>query len=51
MSTSAQFPREIGQVAAEKFYDSLAGKMPEKNVAIRVELISKENADKFGQAK
>ncbi len=50
-STSAQFPREIGRTAAEKMYDHLAGKAVEKDVAIRVELVSKENADTFAQAK
>lgn len=50
-STSAQFPREIGKTAAEKMYDHLAGKPVEKDVAIRVELIDKENADTFAQGK
>ena len=46
-STSAQFPKEIGRVAAEKVYDHLAGKGVEKDVKIKVELITKENADEF----
>ena len=46
-STSAQFPREIGRVAAEKMYEHLAGKPVEKDIKIRVELITKENADSF----
>ncbi len=50
-SSSAQFPREMGRVAAQKIYDHLEGKPVEKNVKIRVELISKENADAFLQEK
>jgi ribose transport system substrate-binding protein len=45
LSTSAQFPKEIGQIAAEKMYEHLAGKAVDKEVTVRVELISKENAD------
>jgi ribose transport system substrate-binding protein len=47
LSTSAQFPREIGRIAAEKAYDHLAGKPVEKDVVVRVELITRENADAF----
>jgi ABC-type sugar transport system substrate-binding protein len=46
-STSAQFPREIGRVAAEKMYEHLAGKPVEKEIKIRVALVTKENADSF----
>jgi len=46
-STSAQFPKEIGRAAAQKVYESLAGKEVEKEVKVRVELITKENADSF----
>jgi len=46
-STSAQFPEEIGRVAAEKMYESLDGKPVDKDVKIRVELITAENADSF----
>lgn len=46
-STSAQFPREIGRVAAEKFYEHLEGKPVAKDVKIRVELVTKENAATF----
>jgi len=45
LSTSAQFPKEIGQIAAEKMYDHLAGKAVDKEVTVRVELITGENAD------
>jgi ribose transport system substrate-binding protein len=47
LSTSAQFPKEIGRVAAEKAYESLAGQTVEKEVKIPVKLITKENADEF----
>ena len=46
-STSAQFPKEIGRTAAQKAYKSLAGKEVEKEFKVRVELITKENADSF----
>ncbi|MBM3890479.1 MAG: sugar ABC transporter substrate-binding protein [Verrucomicrobia bacterium] len=46
-STSAQFPREIGRIAAEKIYDHLAGKPVEKDIKVPVKLITKENADEF----
>lgn len=48
-SSSAQFPREIGKIAAQKAYDHLEGKPVEKDVKVRVELITKENADSFGK--
>lgn len=43
-STSAQSPREIGRIAAEKAYEHLAGKSVEKNIKIPVKLITQENA-------
>ncbi|MBM3891252.1 MAG: sugar ABC transporter substrate-binding protein, partial [Verrucomicrobia bacterium] len=46
-STSAQFPREIGRIAAEKIYDHLAGKPVEKDIKVPVKLITRENADEF----
>ena len=46
-SSSAQFPRQIGRVAAETFYDHLAGKPVPKDIKIPVKLITKENADEF----
>ena len=46
-STSAQFPREIGRAAAERMYEALDGQTVEKDVKIRVELITAENADKY----
>jgi ribose transport system substrate-binding protein len=47
LSSSAQFPREIGKVSAEKVYEHLEGKPVEKEVKIPVELVTKENADTF----
>jgi len=47
LSSSAQFPKEIGRVAAQKMYDHLQGKPVDKDVKIPVELITKENADAF----
>jgi len=47
LSTSAQFPREIGRIAAEKMYEHLAGETVEKDIKVRVELITKENAEAF----
>lgn len=46
-STSAQFPKEIGKVAAEKAYDHLAGKPVEKDIKVPVKLITRENAAEF----
>ena len=48
-STSAQFPREIGRIAAEKFYEHAAGKPVEKDVKIPVKLVTRENATEFAQ--
>jgi ribose transport system substrate-binding protein len=50
-STSAQFPKEIGRVAAEKAYEHLAGRTVEKEIKIPVRLITKENAGEFLNAK
>ena len=47
LATSAQFPKEIGKVAAEKAYDALAGKPVEKEVKVKVGLIDKSNAAAF----
>lgn len=44
-STSAQFPKEIGRAAAEKMYEHLEGKPMEKEIKVRVELITQANAD------
>jgi ribose transport system substrate-binding protein len=47
LSTSAQFPKEIGRIAAEKMYEHLEGKPVEKDIKVPVELITEENADQF----
>jgi ribose transport system substrate-binding protein len=46
-SSSAQFPRQMGRVAAETIYEHLAGKPVSKDVKIPVKLITKDNADEF----
>ncbi|MGD0090257.1 MAG: sugar ABC transporter substrate-binding protein [Planctomycetota bacterium] len=46
-STSAQFPREMGRIAAEKVYAHFAGTPVDKDIKIKVELITAENADSF----
>ncbi|HXG48848.1 MAG TPA: sugar ABC transporter substrate-binding protein [Methylomirabilota bacterium] len=46
-STSAQFPKEIGRIAAEKAYDHLAGKPVEKDIKVPVKLVTRENAAGF----
>ncbi len=46
-STSAQFPKEIGRIAAEKLYEHLEGKPVDKDIPVRVELITAENADAY----
>ena len=43
-SSSAQSPREIGRIAAEKAYEHLSGKPVEKDIRIPVKLITRENA-------
>ncbi len=47
LCSSAQFPKEIGRVAAEKAYDSIAGKPVDKNIKIPVKLIDKSNVDQY----
>ena len=50
-SSSAQFPAEIGRIAAEVAYEHLAGKAVEKDIKIPVKLITKENAAGILEAK
>ena len=50
-STSAQFPGEIGRVAAEAAYDHLAGKPVAKDIKIPVKLITRANACEFLSSK
>ena len=46
-STSAQFPKEIGKLAAEAAYDHLAGKTVPKEIKVPVKLVTKANAQEF----
>lgn len=46
-SSSAQFPRQIGQVSAQTCYDHLDGKTVPKDIKIPVKLITKDNAEEF----
>ena len=46
-STSAQFPKVIGRMAAEAAYDHLAGKPVPKDIKVPVELITRRNAAEF----
>jgi ribose transport system substrate-binding protein len=45
LSTSAQFPREIGEKAAEVAFRYLAGETVETDIQVRVELITEENVE------
>ncbi|CAN5796896.1 sugar ABC transporter substrate-binding protein [soil metagenome] len=47
LATSAQFPKEIGKAAAEVVYQHFDGKPVEKEVKIRVELITRDNVISF----
>ena len=47
VEASAQFPKEIGRIAAEKAYDHLAGKRVDKELKVPVKLICKDNAAEF----
>jgi len=46
-STSAQFPKEIGTLAAQAAYDHLAGKTVPKEIKVPVKLVTKSNAQEF----
>jgi ribose transport system substrate-binding protein len=47
----AQYPREIGRLAADRAYAYLAGQPVEKDVKVPVRLITKENAAALLKAK
>ena len=49
LSTSAQFPLEIGRTAAQKMYEYLDAGQVEPEVKVRVELVTAENADNYLQ--
>jgi ABC-type sugar transport system substrate-binding protein len=46
-STSAQSPREIGRIAAQRAYDHFEGKPVEKDIKVPVKLITRDNVDAF----
>ena len=46
-ATSAQFPREIGRIAAQRVYEHLQGRPVEKDIKVPVELITRDNVDAF----
>jgi len=46
-STSVQFPREIGRIAAQRFYEHLDGNSVEKYIRVPLELITAENVHAF----
>jgi len=46
-STSAQFPKKIGSLAAGAAYDHLAGKPVDKEIKVPVTLVTKANAAEF----
>jgi len=46
-ATVAQFPRDIGRLAAEKVLAHLDGKPVEKNIKVPVKLVTRENAAEF----
>jgi len=47
LSSCAQMPAEIGRVAVEKAYDTIAGRAVPKNVIVPVKLVTQVNADEF----
>ncbi len=49
-ASAAQFPKEIGRVAAATFYDHLAGKPVAKDIKIPVKLVTRDNADEYLKA-
>ena len=46
-ATAAQFPKEIGRMAAEAAFTKLGGGTIEHNIKVPVELIDKSNIDKY----
>ena len=46
-STTMQFPREIGRIAAQRTYEILQGNAVEHDIRVPVELVTKENAHAF----
>lgn len=50
LSTSMQFPREIGRIAAQRAYEILGGNGVEREIRVPVELVTKENSHAFAAA-
>lgn len=48
-STSAQFPREIGRIAAQRVYEYLDGNPVEKDIKVPLELITPDNVNAFAR--
>jgi len=48
VASSAQFPTKIGKSAADAVYDILQGKETRKQILIPVELVDKNNIEKYG---
>ena len=47
-ATAAQFPTEIGSMAADAIYRLLDGKSVEKNILVPVKLVTRQNVEEFG---
>lgn len=50
-STSVQFPREIGRIAAQRFYEHLDGNPVEKDIKVPLELITSDNVHAFAEGR
>lgn len=48
LATAAQYPSLLGERAVEQMYNYSEGKPYEKKILVEVDLISKENVNKFG---
>ena len=47
-ASAAQFPSKIGKETADVIYRMLEGKAVERKILVPVELITRENVDRFG---
>ncbi len=47
-ATSAQFPSEVGRIAAENLYRLLDGEKCDTSVSVQVSLITRDNVEEFG---
>ncbi|MEW4565902.1 substrate-binding domain-containing protein [Bremerella sp. JC770] len=48
-STAVQFPREIGRIAAQRFYEHSSGETVEKEIRVPLELITVDNVHAFAE--